>query len=108
MMAMMISCLMSAGAWLFTGLIFALIAWWVWKLRGSVRYYIRKIDKVSVQMGESAIAEDPKEYAKRLKLMSDEDLVREIESTRQFNSWGREIAAAIEGLKASVPLLVDR
>ncbi len=104
----MISCMMSAGAWLFTALVFALIAWWVWKLRDSVRYYLRKIEKVSSEMGESAIAEDPREYARRLKAMTDEELVREITAVRQFNEWGKEIATAIEGLKASVPLLVDR
>jgi hypothetical protein len=96
---------LNAAAWGFTAAAFLMIAWWVGKLRSAVRYYIRKLQDVADGMSRWGDDESAKEYAQRLLGMTPEELEREIVTGRLINRWGKEVAATIEGLRASVPFL---
>lgn len=92
-------------AWVIAMSAFGAFVWWVLNLRDKVRYYLAPVDEASQQMAAYYSKEAPEETAKRWKEMSNEELAREIRTIRQFNIWAKDIAAAIEGLKASVPFL---
>lgn len=92
-------------AWVLAACAFLGFIWWVWNLRDKVRYYLTPVDLAAKQMGEFYTKEDPAETAKRWKEMSNEELVREIRTIRQYNIWAKDIAASLEGLRASVPFL---
>jgi hypothetical protein len=97
--------LLIAGAWGFTAAVFLSIAWWVGKLRGAVRYYLNKLEDVANGMSMWGDHESAKEYAQKLLKMTEGELEIEISKGRLINRWGKEIAATIEGLRASVPFL---
>jgi hypothetical protein len=95
----------NATAWVVAACAFLVFVWWVLNLRDKVRYYLKPIDQAVKQMSEFYTKEDPAETAKRWKDMPVDELAREIKTIRQFNSWAKDIAASLEGLKASVPFL---
>lgn len=97
--------ILNAGAWGFTAAVFLAITWWVGKLRGAVRHYIGKLQDVATGMSQWGDDESAKEYARRLLNMTPEELEIEIQTGRLINRWGREVAAVIEGLRASIPFL---
>lgn len=92
-------------AWILAACAFGGFIWWVLNLRDKVRYYLAPIDLASKQMSVYHTQEDPIETAARWKTMSNEELVREIKTIRQFNSWAKDIASNLAGLRASVPFL---
>jgi hypothetical protein len=97
--------ILNAGAWGFTAAIFLAMACWVGKLRGAVLCALNRLEELGEGMSQWGEDESAKEYALRLLKMSPDELEHEIETGRLINRWGREVAAVIEGLRASVPFL---
>lgn len=81
---------------------------WLWGLKNAVIRALDKMDSVLEGMRKFCESEDVKEYAKRLKEMTDEELEREITNGRLVSGWGKEIATTVEGLRSSVPFLGRR
>jgi hypothetical protein len=99
---------LNACSWIFVSIVFFGILAWVIQLRSAVRKFVCPIEAVAVKLCSIGSEESAEDYAMRLKRMSDDDLVREIQAVRKSNEMGREIAEAIAGLWASVPFLGRR
>jgi hypothetical protein len=97
--------MLMAGAWGFTAAIFLVMACWVGSLRVTVLSCLNRLEELGKGMSQWGEDESAKEYALRLLKMSPDELEHEIETGRIINRWGREVAAVIEGLRASVPFL---
>lgn len=78
---------------------------WIAGVRRAVRKSLGRLDEVAAGMENFSEDESAKEYAMRILKMSPEQLEREIAHGRIVNHWGQEIAATIEGLRASIPFL---
>lgn len=100
--------IINAIAWGFMACMLIVGIWWVVTLRVKVRSYLTQLDEVADGMEKFGESESAKEYALRLLKMSSEELEHEIERGRIVNRWGKEIAATIEGLRASIPFLGKR
>lgn len=81
---------------------------WLLGLKNAVIRALDKMDMVLEGMKNFCESEGVKEYAKRLKEMTDEELEREISNGRLVSGWGKEIATTVEGLRSSVPFLGRR
>ena len=89
---------LSSFGWLLAG-------WWVWNARDKFRFYIPKIEGVAYKMVSNSSDEDPITQARRIKAMSDDELIREIQRVRQLTEWGTDIIRFVSDLKASVPFI---
>jgi len=93
-----IAFILSSFGWILAG-------WWVWNARDKFRFYIPRIEDVAYKMISSSSSEDPVTQAKRIKAMSDDELIREIQRVRQLTEWGTDIIRFVSDLKASVPFI---